>query len=179
MILPAAAAALAGGAFLGALFAYLPRLQARLRGMRVPALPAYAARELDPECDPTEKEHVQAFRRTVLKKFGGRDAGIVRACNIGKSSQHHRGTAWDWGLPLKGGKFDKPTADRFLRWLLASDAKGRPHARARRAGVMYMIYNRRMWRSYGPNAFKWMPIPATSNPHTDHIHLSFSRRRPQ
>jgi hypothetical protein len=41
---------------------------------------------------------------------------------------------------------------------------------ARRLGVMYIIFNRKIWRSYDPG---WGSYSGT-NPHTDHIHISLS-----
>jgi hypothetical protein len=43
---------------------------------------------------------------------------------------------------------------------------------ARRLGVMYIIYNRRIWASYRAEE-GWRPYVGAS-PHTDHIHFSFS-----
>ena len=42
---------------------------------------------------------------------------------------------------------------------------------ARRLGVMYIIFNRRIWRAYGDPG--WGAYSGT-NPHTDHIHISLS-----
>jgi hypothetical protein len=42
----------------------------------------------------------------------------------------------------------------------------------RRLGVMYIIYNRRIWASYRAEE-GWRPYVG-ANPHTDHIHFSFS-----
>jgi hypothetical protein len=42
----------------------------------------------------------------------------------------------------------------------------------RRLGVMYIIYNRRIWASYRAEE-GWRPYAGT-NPHTDHMHFSFS-----
>ncbi len=43
---------------------------------------------------------------------------------------------------------------------------------ARRFGIMYIIHNRKMWRSYAPER-GWAPYYGSS-PHTDHIHFSFN-----
>ncbi|GAA6527300.1 peptidoglycan-binding protein [Intrasporangium sp. DVR] len=53
-----------------------------------------------------------------------------------------------------------------------ADANGVPGAMARRFGIMYIIYDRTMWRSYAPER-GWAPYYG-SNPHTDHIHFSFN-----
>jgi hypothetical protein len=43
---------------------------------------------------------------------------------------------------------------------------------ARRLGVMYIIHNRRIWGSYRAGE-GWRPYVG-ANPHTDHVHFSFS-----
>jgi hypothetical protein len=44
---------------------------------------------------------------------------------------------------------------------------------ARRLGVMYIIWNGRIWGSYRA-AEGWRSYGG-ANPHTDHVHFSFSR----
>jgi peptidoglycan hydrolase-like protein with peptidoglycan-binding domain len=43
---------------------------------------------------------------------------------------------------------------------------------ARRFGIMYIIWNKKMWRAYDPGR-GWAAYTGSS-PHTDHIHFSFS-----
>jgi peptidoglycan hydrolase-like protein with peptidoglycan-binding domain len=50
----------------------------------------------------------------------------------------------------------KAQADAFLGWLLKIDTAGRPFAAARRLGVMYIIWNNRIWSSHNPLA-GWQP----------------------
>ncbi len=68
-------------------------------------------------------------------------------------------------------KAGKAKADAFLSWLLATDANGNKNAMARRLGIMYIIFNKRIWRAYGDPG--WGSYSGT-NPHTDHIHISLS-----
>ena len=67
---------------------------------------------------------------------------------------------------------DRAAAHQMFHWLFRADAKGRRFAMARRLGVMYVIYNRRIWGSYRA-AEGWRPYVG-ANPHTDHAHVSFS-----
>ncbi|WP_052394626.1 hypothetical protein [Kutzneria sp. 744] len=67
---------------------------------------------------------------------------------------------------------DKADAEDIIRWLLATDKYGNKNAMARRLGIMYMIWNRQMWRAYD-SPDQWRPY-AGPNPHTDHIHFSLS-----
>ena len=58
------------------------------------------------------------------------------------------------------------------RNLFRAEPTGRRWAMVRRLGVMYIIYNRRIWASYRAEE-GWRPYVG-ANPHTDHIHFSFS-----
>lgn len=125
-------------------------------------------------CSPTVKPGVKLFRRWVTERWGehpGSPENILRDCKVGGPSEHWEGRAWDWMIP------SPEAAQAFLGELLATSAEGEPHAIARRAGVMYLIYNRRMWRAYphlGAPSGSWSAYTGP-NPHTDHVHLSFSR----
>lgn len=118
-------------------------------------------------CDPVAKPGVAAFRQQLLAAYGrGRDLGVVRSCAIGGASEHKEGRAWDWGVNYRNGS-DREAARRALDWLLADDALN-----ARRTGIMYLIWNRQIWSSYR-RAEGWRPYRG-ANPHTDHVHFSFS-----
>lgn len=110
-------------------------------------------------CDPTAKPGVLKFRDYVLSHFGGFDDGITRACDVGGPSEHKEGRAWDWGIDASA------RVDDFLSTLFAKNAE-----LFRRAGLLYVIYNRRIWSS---STRAWVPYNG-ANPHTDHVHFSFS-----
>jgi hypothetical protein len=143
-----------------------PRSVGRNEAQYIEPVDAYADLDLATGCDPSPKPGVVQFRNYVLARFGGRDLGIGVPCtSTTKPSEHTEGRAWDWGVSPGA------VADTFLEWLLAAEGD-EPHAILRRAGVMYVIFNRRMFRAYGPR--EWLPYSGT-NPHVDHVHLSFSR----
>ena len=123
-------------------------------------------------CEPTAKPGVVAFAQLMTShyKVGTSAYGIVRSCNSGVT-EHSEGRAWDWMLNA-GNAQQKAVADAVTAWLSAPDAQGRPGAMARRFGIMYIIWNKRMWRAYDP-ARGWAPYTGSS-PHTDHIHFSFT-----
>ncbi|MBW2733605.1 MAG: hypothetical protein JRH20_14550, partial [Deltaproteobacteria bacterium] len=119
-------------------------------------------------CDPPEKAGVAAFRAFVNQTYPCTgDLGISRACSVGGLSEHKEGRAWDWQVNAS-----HPSAQALVDWLLATDEHGNRDAMARRLGIMYMIWNRQIWRSYRAEQ-GWQPYGGTS-PHTDHIHFSFS-----
>ncbi len=123
-------------------------------------------------CDPVAKPGALALRSLVQSSYPGvRDGGIVRACHIGGTSEHKEGRAWDWMLYASNAT-DAGHARDFLGWLLATDGQGNRWANARRLGIMYVIWDRQIWKSYQADA-GWQPYSGP-NPHTDHIHLSLS-----
>ncbi|MEU9874043.1 hypothetical protein AB0C87_40000 [Actinomadura sp. NPDC048021] len=135
-----------------------------------PQIDPYARYEGQQDCDPAAKPGVAAFRDLVLAAYPEtHDLGISRECGRGGPSEHKEGRAWDWGVDVHT---QAHIAADLIDWLLATDRHGNPHALARRFGIMYMIWNRRMWEAYRPDA-GWRPYTG-DNPHTNHVHFSFN-----
>ncbi|QQC89661.1 hypothetical protein [Streptomyces alfalfae] len=135
-----------------------------------PDIDPYAPYEPQRGCDPEAKPGLVGFRDLVLAAYPGTTSmGISRACGSGGQSEHKEGRAWDWGVNVQG---QEHLADDLIGWLHATDRHGNPHALARRFGIMYMIWNRRIWMANRPDA-GWQPYRG-ANPHTNHIHFSFS-----
>lgn len=139
--------------------------------------PGPAIEELSPYqgqtiCDPVVREGTAKLRELVLASYPGTgDAGTVRACDVGGASEHKEGRAWDWRVSVDDPAQVKQVDD-LLRWLLATDVHGNTAAMARRLGVMYVIWNGEVWKSYQA-AKGWQPY-AGADPHTDHVHVSLS-----
>jgi hypothetical protein len=132
------------------------------------SIDAYASYVGQSTCSGTSKPGVVAFKNLVLATYPCTSSGgIVRGCSVGGTSEHKEGRAWDWMVNAPS-----TAVDSMLGWLLATDSFGNKHAMARRLGIMYMIWNRKMWRAYRPND-GWQAYTG-SNPHTDHVHFSFS-----
>ena len=120
-------------------------------------------------CDPHVKPGVASFRRIVMKAFPTTGAGyFTRACSVGGQSEHKDGRAWDWMVSASRAG-DRRKVNKLFDWLLQRDGRGEKYARARRIGIMYMIWNRRIWFPWQG----WGPYSGSS-PHTDHVHFSFS-----
>jgi hypothetical protein len=122
-------------------------------------------------CDPTPKPGVIAFEQLMLTTFKhGWSGGIIRNCSApgvaGGRSEHKEGRAWDWMLN-PNSYADQAAGQQAVSWLLANHA-----VNARRLGVMYLIWNRRIWSAHmdsdGWRAYDY------GDPHVSHIHLSFS-----
>ncbi|GAB3434284.1 hypothetical protein GCM10027517_02180 [Phycicoccus ginsengisoli] len=124
-------------------------------------------------CDPVAKPYVIAFGELLKSHYAPvtrTTYGIGRNCNSGVT-EHSEGRALDWMVSVND-PVQKAVADSVTQWLSAPDAQGRPGAMARRFGIMYIIWNHKMWRAYAPER-GWAPYTG-SVPHTDHIHFSFS-----
>jgi hypothetical protein len=136
-----------------------------------PQIDAYARYDGQDTCDPAAKPGVVDFRNLLNRAYGAHTSYITRPCNIGGTSEHKEGRALDYMLNVNNAN-DRAVANDVLTWLLATDRHGNRHAIARRFGIMYIIWNRRIWKSYAASR-GWQPYTG-SNPHTDHIHYSFS-----
>jgi putative cell wall-binding protein len=122
-------------------------------------------------CDPAAKSGVEQFLRTLLKTYPmGHSGGIVRGCGIGSTSEHKEGRAVDFMLSVNVPE-QKAAGDALTAWLTGKDQYGVVGGNARRVGVMYLIWNKRMWSAYGTAGWRTYTGPV---PHTDHVHISFS-----
>lgn len=147
----------------------VPRNAPALPGSRTPAgvvdgIPSYSPQT---SCDPGEKPGITSFKRIVMAKYpSGRDWGSSRNCSDDGTSEHLEGRAWDWNVDV-----NNPTqfvqAGQLLTWLTANGG-----VNARRLGIMYIGYNHRIWGAYRARE-GWRQL-SNSNPHTDHVHFSFS-----
>lgn len=134
------------------------------------AVDAYAGYEPQRLCDPTVKPGTRALAGLLLAAVPGTGhLGITRDCSLGPTSEHKEGRAFDWAVaPSQRGE-----VERVLARLLATDPAGNPHALARRMGVMYIVWDGRIWASYRADE-GWRPFPGP-NPHEGHVHISLSR----
>lgn len=136
-----------------------------------PEVEAFAPYQGQTTCDQVLRPGVVSFRELVLTTYPETgDSGMLRSCAVGGASEHKDGRAWDWRVNTTNPD-DVLAADDLLSWLLASDELGNPAAMARRLGVMYVIWDSQVWKSYQA-AKGWQPYSGAS-PHTDHVHFSF------
>jgi peptidoglycan hydrolase-like protein with peptidoglycan-binding domain len=127
-------------------------------------------------CDPTEKPGVQLFRWYFMihyYRIGG-DDGLTRACADGALSEHKEGRAWDWRLSVNVPA-EKAVADAVTTWITSPGPHGEVAPIARRLGIMYLIWNKRIWNvgETTNGAGGWKPYVGVSE-HTDHVHFSFT-----
>jgi hypothetical protein len=121
-------------------------------------------------CNPVAKPGVVAFRNLLLRTYPDTGSlGITRDCGIGGQSEHKEGRGFDWRVSYANGR-QRAEANALLTWLTRTDAYGNRAAMARRLGIMYMIWNHKIWKVYDSRG--WQPYHGAS-PHTDHVHFSF------
>ncbi|MEI2777438.1 MAG: peptidoglycan-binding protein [Tetrasphaera sp.] len=121
-------------------------------------------------CDPTTKPGAAALAELLSRHYSRPSYGTVRAC-LSDVSEHYDGRAVDWMLDVNDPA-DKAIADAVTKWLTERDSRGNYGSWARRFGLMYVIWNRKVWKSYR-DIGTWQPYTG-SHPHTDHIHFSFA-----
>jgi hypothetical protein len=134
-----------------------------------PGIDPFATYDGQSKCDPDPEPGVVSFQRLVHRVFPKTSKGYIsRACSVGGQSEHKEGRAWDWPMNAYS-KADRRRVNSLLGWLLKRDAYGHKNARVRRFGIMYIIWDRRIW-------FPWNGWQAYhgSSPHTDHVHFSFT-----
>jgi hypothetical protein len=147
---------------------------------RAPATPRfpqdiepYPAYDGQSSCSPAAKPGMIAYRDMVMEAYPGTGSyGISRDCGVGGTSEHKEGRAWDWANDANSAAARRRVAN-FIRWLFATDQYGHRHAMARRLGVMYIIWNRRIFKMY--RASDGWTAYTGSSPHTDHVHVSLTR----
>lgn len=66
-----------------------------------------------------------------------------------------------------------------LDFMITSKSQGQAiadylQANASQLGVKYIIWNRQVWEANGKPVAGWHAYTSTSNPHTDHVHVTFN-----
>ncbi|MBV9484723.1 MAG: hypothetical protein JO246_01550 [Frankiaceae bacterium] len=123
-------------------------------------------------CRSTVLPGVRAFERRVLKHYPvSHSSGDMRGCSVGGTSEHKDGRAWDWGVDHRVAA-QRAAGKSMLHWLFATDSHGNHNAMFRRLGLMYVIWNKKIWGAWSQH---WEPY-SCSGPtlcHVDHMHFSF------
>ena len=125
-----------------------------------------------------------AFQGILNAEYPSIGSGsISRPCTVGGQSEHKEGRALDWPLNA-GDPSHRAIAKEVIDWLLAEDRYGNDAVMAKRLGIMYFIWNRKSWSSWGgwetycEERARGCVDPEDKglrSPHTDHMHFSMSR----
>ena len=97
--------------------------------------------------------------------------------------EHQEGRALDW-MVNSANSTEKAKAEAFIAWLLAKGPNGEPGANARRLGILYLVWNNRIWGTYRQND-GWREYSSclssskrssgyNTSCHRDHIHISMT-----
>ena len=149
------------------------------------AVEDYSSYQAPRTCVAKVKPGTRTLARWVERKYAGGPAyASLRACpSSGASSEHHEGRAIDWMMNATR-KRDRREVKQFLRRIFAEDKQGNDHALARRMGVMYVIWNDRIYASYSrfeardyrSSSCKKLRRCSATLRHRDHVHISLSRK---
>ncbi len=142
----------------------------------------YARYQPQTACAPKAKAGTQALGRWLVRTYGGGYGRISSSCRGGSVSEHKEGRAFDWSLNAARAT-DRARASRFLNRIFATGASGEPAELARRMGVMYVIWNDRIYasydqfraRAYKSSSCKRLAGCSRTLRHRDHVHISLTR----
>ncbi|SHG17437.1 Putative peptidoglycan binding domain-containing protein [Jatrophihabitans endophyticus] len=132
-------------------------------------------------CDPRTRPGTRKLATLLAATYSaGRSWNTTYACGTdGSRSEHYDGRAIDWMVSIRN-KAQHAAAKAAIAWLLATDKAGNRFAMARRLGVMYLIYDNRMWGAWSGrwedyNGCGKLPSRANDNwCHRTHVHISLS-----
>jgi peptidoglycan hydrolase-like protein with peptidoglycan-binding domain len=154
----------------------------------VPGTPARLPAAIEPlapyveqtACSPATKHGTSLLAALLRRTYSGTSTATVYACGTdGTRSEHYDGRAIDWMVSVRNST-QRAEATAFISWLLATDARGNKFAMARRLGVMYLIWDNRMWGAWDGkweeyNGCASLPSAADDNAcHRTHVHVSLS-----
>ncbi len=134
-------------------------------------------------CDPTSKPGAVALGQLLTSTYPGTSVGVSRSCGVDPlpTSEHYEGRAVDWMNSVRDPA-KAAQAAAVIDWLTATDEAGTTFANARRLGVMYVIWDGKIWGAYATER-GWRPYSTCAvHPekswdttcHRDHMHLSLS-----
>lgn len=141
----------------------------------------YAEYRPQEHCQSKAKPGTKVLARWLVRRGGG-EGPISRPCKSGGTSEHKEGRAFDWVLDATR-KRDRQLARDFLDFAFAEDKRGNTDAKARRMGVMYIIWNDHMyaaWDEFRKAGYLSSSCKSTRKcsrtlRHRDHMHISLSR----
>lgn len=134
------------------------------------------------ECQPGQLPGTMTLARLLVARFPDTSFNTSYSCGTdGSRSEHYDGRAIDWMVNSRNPAQAKEAASA-IHWFLATDKAGHLRAIAKRIGLMYVIWNGKIWGSYNAS---WEPYqncldasmlsPAhDSYCHRNHVHISLS-----
>lgn len=134
------------------------------------ALDAHLGYQPQSTCSPSAKPGTTALLKLLIATWGGSSSGISRSCGVVGRSEHKEGRALDWRMSVKSAS-QRKRVSQALAWMTANNGEV-----AYRLGIMYIIWNQKIWSTYYPE-LGWRKMENrgswTAN-HKDHVHISLS-----
>lgn len=145
-------------------------------------LESYAKYQPQKNCVTKDKPGTVRLARYLVDTRGGVYGGTLRSCRSGGQSEHKDGRAFDWMLDATS-EDDQAIAEAFIVELTADDAIGDSDALARRMGIMYVIWDDKIysaWYGFEPRPYlssgcRSISSCSTTLRHRDHMHISLSK----
>ncbi len=142
---------------------------------------SYATYQPQKTCVRKDKPGTVALGQWLAAR-GGTYGGTLRPCGSGGASEHKDGRAFDWMLDARDLD-DRAVADAFIIEAFADDELGDTDALARRMGIMYIIWNDKMyaaWDGFEPKNYlssscRSRKTCSATLRHRDHMHISLSK----
>jgi hypothetical protein len=144
----------------------------------------YASYVQPKKCHPRPYPGTAYLGRWVARHHGGGYVGTSRSCprKRGATSDHQTGRAFDWAADVSR-RSDRKQVRALLHELFEKDRQGNPDARARRMGIVYVIWADHMyaaWSGFRPEPY--LSSGCTSKKkcsktlrHRNHVHVSLSK----
>ena len=138
--------------------------------LETPGIDAHPGYKPQKSCTASAKPGTTALLKALLKTWGGKSWGISRFCTSGGTSEHKEGRALDWHMDSRKAK-DRKKVDQAISWITRNRGEV-----AYRLGIMYVIWNQKIWSTYYQE-LGWRKMANrgswTAN-HKDHVHISLT-----
>lgn len=131
-------------------------------------------------CHPGYLPGTLGLGRFLTATYPNTSFGGAYNCGTdGTQSEHYDGRAIDWMNSVRNPT-QAAQAAAVIKYLLATDRYGNKFANARRMGVMYLIWNNKIWGSWSGQWQDYNNCARTPSPsldsacHRNHMHISLS-----
>ncbi len=132
-------------------------------------------------CSSNLRAGTAKFGTLLTSTYPGTTYSAYRGCGALPNSEHHDGRAVDWMNNIRDPQ-QAAQATALLSWLFATDQRGNSYANVRRLGVMYIIWNNKIWSAYSADQGWRDYSTCRSHPetgwdntcHRNHMHISLS-----
>src|SRR5687768_1466307 len=112
-------------------------------------------------CGSAARAGTVKLGKLLTSTYPGTSFGGSRGCGELPDSEHHDGRALDWMNSIRNAQ-QANQAKAVITWLQATDVQNQQFANARRLGVMYIIWNNKIWGAYSADR-GWRPYSSCAD----------------